>query len=97
MRLYDFCCDHCGLEFERLVERDELVSCCGLPARRLISAVSYIWNCSAGGSTQPRGRANQEPRRQEAKRGRVMTQLDKHGLNEKNKVDFVDPKKARRK
>ena len=96
-RIYDFECPICFHVWEEMVSPGEAPSHCGYNAIRLMGAPAYIWgNCDRGGSTAPRRSNNAEPRRREAKRERVTGMLEKQGLHEKNNVNFMDPKEARK-
>lgn len=98
MRLNDFHCNDCGLEPELLLGSGEVPQCpfCqGFNLRKMINfPKAYIMKGANDSSTTPRRFDNAEPRRKEAKRGRVMERMDKAGLNEKNNVNFMNPKDA---
>ncbi len=96
LRLRDYTCTECGADFEELLEITETAFHCGMEASRRISAPAYVWKCDRGGSTAPRRFDTSEPRRQEQKRERVTTMLDKQGQNEKNLTGFMDPRTARK-
>lgn len=99
MRLFDFHCMKCGLDFEEIVVPDVVTvckGCQGLDIQRVITAPKIYIMRSQGASTSPARFNHYESRRKEAKHERVMTKLIKDGLSEKNNTAFVDPKKARK-
>lgn len=82
MPLYEFECAGCEKFFERILRHGEQTDCthCGSKdVTKLMSLVHYEWNCSSGGSTQPKHRQTQETGRQEAKRERLTDFCENEG------------------
>lgn len=76
MPLYDFHCHDCDKTYEAIVAAGQFAPCpvCGLIAadRFFPMPGTYIWNCDAGGSTNPKRVRHQEERRKEGKRERIQ-------------------------
>jgi DNA-directed RNA polymerase subunit RPC12/RpoP len=100
MRINDYDCNRCGKSSELLLDSNEPPRCSHCQSLRVTKRITfpkaYIMRQPNTASVTPRKYDHAEPRRREAKHERVTTMLERQGLGDKNKTDFVDPKKARR-